>query len=62
MNNINFGKIFDPRPHQKEALQAFDNGMNKIILLWSRRAGKSLFAWTTVLMSLRPLSEISGLL
>ena len=48
MNNINFGKIFDPRPHQKEALQAFDNGMNKIILLWSRRAGKSLFAWTTL--------------
>lgn len=34
------------RAYQKAVLKAFDNGIRYIVLCWSRRAGKSLFAWT----------------
>jgi phage terminase large subunit len=33
------------RLYQKAALKAFDNGIKYIVLCWSRRAGKSMFAW-----------------
>lgn len=33
------------RAYQKAILKAFDNGIRYIVLCWSRRAGKSLFAW-----------------
>ena len=38
-------KMIKLRRHQQKVVEAFDNGFRNIILLWSRRAGKSLLAW-----------------
>lgn len=37
------------RAYQKAILKAFDNGIRYIVLCWSRRAGKSLFAWNLLI-------------
>ena len=37
------------RSYQKAVLKAFDNGIRYIVLCWSRRAGKSLFAWNLLI-------------
>ena len=37
------------RSYQKMVLKAFDNGIRFIVLCWSRRAGKSLFAWNLLI-------------
>ena len=37
------------RLYQKAILKAFDNGIRYIVLCWSRRAGKSLFAWNLLI-------------
>lgn len=37
------------RTYQKAVLKAFDNGIRFIVLCWSRRAGKSIFAWNLVI-------------
>ena len=37
------------RQYQKAILKAFDNGIRYIVLCWSRRAGKSLFAWNLLI-------------
>ena len=37
------------RSYQKAILKAFDNGIRYIVLCWSRRAGKSLFAWNLLI-------------
>lgn len=37
------------RSYQKAALKAFDNGIRYIVLCWSRRAGKSMFAWNLLI-------------
>lgn len=49
------GKITDLRNiikfrnHQEKVLKAFDNGARKILLRWSRRAGKSVLAWNILI-------------
>ena len=49
------GKITDLRniikfrSHQEKVLKAFDNGARKILLRWSRRAGKSVLAWNILI-------------
>lgn len=42
---IKIGAGIVMRSYQKAVLKAFDNGIRYIVLCWSRRAGKSLFAW-----------------
>lgn len=37
------------RSYQKAVLKAFDNGIRYIVLCWSRRAGKSIFAWNLLI-------------
>jgi hypothetical protein len=37
------------RSYQKAILKKFDNGIRYIVLCWSRRAGKSLFAWNLLI-------------
>ncbi|CAN5616264.1 hypothetical protein BH23PAT2_BH23PAT2_08180 [soil metagenome] len=37
------------RVYQKAVLKAFDNGIRFIVLCWSRRAGKSIFAWNLLI-------------
>lgn len=37
------------RVYQRRVLKAFDNGIRYIVLCWSRRAGKSLFAWNLLI-------------
>jgi len=37
------------RSYQKAVMKAFDNGVRFIVLCWSRRAGKSLFAWNLLI-------------
>ncbi len=37
------------RSYQRAALKAFDNGIKVIVLCWSRRAGKSMFAWNLLI-------------
>lgn len=37
------------RSYQKMVLKAFDNGIRYIVLCWSRRAGKSIFAWNLLI-------------
>jgi len=37
------------RAYQKRVLKAFDSGTRFIVLCWSRRAGKSLFAWNLLI-------------
>lgn len=45
MNLLKIGAGIVLRAYQKMVLKAFDNGVRYIVLCWSRRAGKSLFAW-----------------
>jgi hypothetical protein len=45
MNVLKIGAGIVMRSYQKKVLKAFDNGVRYIVLCWSRRAGKSLFAW-----------------
>ena len=37
------------RSYQKAVIKAFDNGIRYIVLCWSRRAGKSIFAWNLLI-------------
>jgi hypothetical protein len=46
MSVLKIGAGIILRVYQKAVLKAFDNGIRFIVLCWSRRAGKSLFAWT----------------
>ena len=45
MNIMKIGAGVLLRSYQKAVMKAFDNGIRYIVLCWSRRAGKSLFAW-----------------
>ena len=45
MSRIKIGGGIVLRSYQKAVLKRFDNGIRYIVLCWSRRAGKSLFAW-----------------
>lgn len=45
MSKLKIGGGIVLRAYQKAVLKAFDNGIRFIVLRWSRRAGKSLFAW-----------------
>lgn len=47
--NINIGGGIILRSYQKRVMKAFDNGKRFIVLCWSRRAGKSLFAWNLLI-------------
>lgn len=49
MGVIKIGAGIVLRAYQKRVLKAFDNGIRYIVLCWSRRAGKSLFAWTLLI-------------
>lgn len=49
MSLINIGAGIILRPYQKKVMKMFDNGKRFIVLCWSRRAGKSLFAWTLLI-------------
>lgn len=48
-NILKIGAGIVLRAYQKRVLKAFDNGIRYIVLCWSRRAGKSLFAWTLLI-------------
>lgn len=49
MNILTIGAGIVLRSYQKAILKAFDNGIRFIVLCWSRRAGKSLFAWNLLI-------------
>lgn len=49
MNILKIGGGIVLRAYQKMILKAFDNGTRYIVLCWSRRAGKSLFAWNLLI-------------
>jgi hypothetical protein len=49
MNFFNIGGGIVLRAYQKAIMKAFDNGIRYIVLCWSRRAGKSLFAWNLLI-------------
>lgn len=49
MNILKIGGGIVLRMYQKAILKAFDNGIRYIVLCWSRRAGKSLFAWNLLI-------------
>lgn len=49
MNILKIGGGVVLRAYQKMILKAFDNGTRYIVLCWSRRAGKSLFAWNLLI-------------
>lgn len=49
MNILRIGGGIVLRTYQKMILKAFDNGIRYIVLCWSRRAGKSLFAWNLLI-------------
>lgn len=49
MNILKIGGGIVLRAYQKMILKAFDNGIRYIVLCWSRRAGKSLFAWNLLI-------------
>lgn len=46
---FNIGAGIVMRAYQKAVLKAFDNGIRYIVLCWSRRAGKSIFAWNLLI-------------
>lgn len=46
---ISIGAGIVMRSYQKAVLKAFDNGIRYIVLCWSRRAGKSIFAWNLLI-------------
>lgn len=45
MSFLRIGAGIVLRSYQKAVMKSFDNGIRYIVLCWSRRAGKSLFAW-----------------
>lgn len=47
--NLTIGAGIVMRSYQKMVLKAFDNGIRYIVLCWSRRAGKSIFAWNLLI-------------
>jgi phage terminase large subunit len=47
--NMTIGAGIVMRAYQKAVLKAFDNGIRFIVLCWSRRAGKSIFAWNLLI-------------
>lgn len=49
MSLLSIGGGIVLRAYQKAVLKAFDNGIRYIVLCWSRRAGKSLFAWNLLI-------------
>ncbi len=49
MNLLTIGGGIVLRAYQKAILKAFDNDIRYIVLCWSRRAGKSLFAWNLLI-------------
>ncbi len=49
MNILKIGGGIVLRAYQKAILKSFDNGIRYIVLCWSRRAGKSLFAWNLLI-------------
>lgn len=49
MSLFNIGGGIILRSYQKAVMKAFDNGKRFIVLCWSRRAGKSLFAWNLLI-------------
>lgn len=49
MSLLTIGAGIMMRSYQKAALKAFDNGIRYIVLCWSRRAGKSMFAWNLLI-------------
>lgn len=49
MSQIRIGSGIVLRSYQKEVLRMFDNGIRYIVLRWSRRAGKSVFAWNLLI-------------
>ena len=49
MSVLKIGAGIVLRSYQRAVLKAFDNGIRFIVLCWSRRAGKSLFAWTLLI-------------
>ena len=48
-NVVMINGIIKLRKHQQKVVEAFDKGFKNIILLWSRRAGKSIFAWNLLI-------------
>jgi len=48
-NILKIGAGIMMRSYQRAVLKAFDNGIRFIVLCWSRRAGKSLFAWNLLI-------------
>lgn len=49
MNILQIGAGIVLRSYQKAVMKAFDNGIRYIVLCWSRRAGKSMFAWNLII-------------
>ena len=49
MSRFNIGGGIVLRSYQKAVMKMFDNGKRFIVLCWSRRAGKSLFAWNLLI-------------
>lgn len=49
MSFVTIGGGIVLRTYQKAVMKAFDNGIRYIVLCWSRRAGKSLFAWNLLI-------------
>lgn len=49
VNLLTIGAGLVLRSYQKQVLKMFDNGIRYIVLCWSRRAGKSLFAWNLII-------------
>lgn len=49
MSFLTIGAGIVMRSYQKAVLKAFDNGIRFIVLCWSRRAGKSIFAWNLLI-------------
>ena len=49
MARLNIGGGIVLRSYQKAVMKAFDNGKRFVVLCWSRRAGKSLFAWNLLI-------------
>lgn len=52
---VELPRLWDPRPYQIPAWRALENGAQRAVLLWHRRAGKDsvALAWTTVASQLR---------
>lgn len=57
MSIFRVGAGLQLRSYQKRVFRAFDNGKRWIVLLWSRRAGKSLMSW---LLLIREAERLPG--